>query len=212
VIKATWATVSLLVLALPGHSLAVERQATDLSRSGLVSKVGRVSSYVDSYESDAGAHPSYGCRLNSTYQQAATFGGRPVERTAVITDLFDEADVFVALVHAWPVIDALGDSRPSNLTELLAHLKPTCEVAWDQLPNAFAVMAVVERGASAVVRFGLGYGCEAARGSNTEFDVVIRIRGDQVAAFRTAVARKNLGRARTCGGTHEWSCCLRWMK
>ena len=186
----------------------------DYEHNSVVSRVGPVTSFVYSFESTSGAHPTSGCHLYSEYRgdPADSTLGLTGTRRALITDLFADDAVFEVLVHAWPVRDALGDKWPTNLGELLEQLKPTCVVAWDELPNAFAVMAVVQEGHAAVVRFGLGYGCEGARGNNTEFDVLIRTSDDKESWFRAAAEEKTLGLADTCGGTHEWSCCLRWWR
>ena len=212
--RAIGVVVFLLGLAAAKNSLAADRRAAWGDRGPLVSRVGSVSSYVSSFESEGGAHPTYGCRLISTFRQA-TEGKQPVERPALLTDLFAESDIMTALFNAWPIRVALGGRTPRNLKALLAELEPTCDVPWNELPNSFAIMAVVEdadQGTCAVVRFGLGHGCEAARGSKTEFDVLIRIPNEQLAAFRSAAAQKRLGLGRTCGRSHEWACCLMWSR
>ena len=169
----------------------------------LVSLVGSVLSYVDSYTSEGGAHPSSGCSL-----QAANLGKK--QSRAKITELFEQDAVVLALANAWPVMTDLRGPLPSDLAELQKRLGVSCAVDWEDLPFSFAVMDL--RKDTAVVRFGLGHGCEAARGNNTQFDVLIPVPPDRQRWFRDAAARRTLGVTETCGGTHEWRCCLEWSK
>jgi len=183
---------------------AVNRKTHEEVQFGpLVSLVGPVLSYVDSYTSEGGAHPSSGCSI-----QAARLGDK--QSRAKITEIFEEGEVLWALVKAWPVMTELKGPVPQGLAELQERLAFSCAVDWEDLPFSFAVMDLRED--TAVVRFGLGHGCEAARGNHTQFDVLIPVPINHQEWFREAAARQTLGMAETCGGTHEWQCCLEWKK
>jgi|RifCSP16_2_1023846.scaffolds.fasta_scaffold95553_2 hypothetical protein len=185
-------------------TVAVHNSTHEELRFGpLVSIVGPVLSYVDSYVSEGGAHPSSGCSL-----QSVILGEK--QSRAMITEILEEDEVVLALVNAWPVMTDLELRGPASLAELQERLVFSCAVDWEDLPFSFAVMDL--RNDAAVVRFGLGHGCEAARGNNTQFDVLIPVPVDRQAWFRDAVAQQTLGMTETCGGTHEWRCCLEWNK
>jgi len=169
----------------------------------LVSRVGSVASYRRRYYAEGAAHPTYGCSINAT-----TEGKDP--RPAGLTDLFEERAVLLALVYAWPVMNELEEHWPRDLDDLMASLRPSCAADWQSLPSAFAIMDL--RGSYAVVRFNLQHGCEAARGFTMEFDILIEIPADREQWFREAKSAGHLGMADSCGGSHEWSCCLRWEK
>jgi len=184
-------------------TVAVHNRTKEEVRFGpLVSIVGPVVSYVDRYVSEGGAHPSSGCSLESV-----TLGEK--ENRAAITEIFEEDEVLFSLVHALAITANLkGGAR--NLADLQERLGSSCEVSWEDLPYSFAVMDL--RGNTAVVRFGIGHGCEAARGMNTQFDVLIPVPEDRQAWFHDAVKKQTLGMNETCGGTHEWRCCLEWSR
>jgi len=132
---------------------------------------------------------------------------QPEGERADLTDLFDEDDLLYSLSNAWPVMNALGLRRPGSYPELMEFLVEDCTLPWETLPYSFAIMEYGELGA--VVRFGLGGGC-GGQGYNTEFDVLVAVPEGRRHLFEEAAESHSLGTAETCGGTHEWSCCLRW--
>jgi hypothetical protein len=172
--------------------------------SKLVSRVGPVASYVSRYYAEGAVHPTYGCSIHTELAGEKS-------RSAKITELFEDEAVFRALVYAWPIMDALKGRWPPTLKELLKALEePSCTADWASLQTAFAVMDL--RDGDAVVRFNLGHGCEAGRGSTMEFDVLIGVPPERERWFREAKKAGLLGAADTCGGSHEWSCCLKWSR
>ena len=165
----------------------------------VVSVVGPITSGVSESYSDGPVRPVGGCSLIATR--------KPEGERADLTDLFDEDDLLYSLSNAWPVMNALGLRRPRSYPELMEVLVEDCTVPWDTLPYSFAIMEYGELGA--VVRLGLGGGC-GSQGYNTEFDVLVAVPEDRRHLFEEAAKSHSLGTAETCGGTHEWSCCLRW--
>lgn len=133
----------------------------------LISVVGTVVSYQFHAESTCGATPGGTTELRAVQLSE----GLP---PALITDLFEERDVVLALQQATPVADGLGpitfQDRPRSLAALVEMLdSKVWGVSFSELASAFAVLDAGER--VAVVRFGVS----ARYGHTVEFDVVIPI-------------------------------------
>ena len=158
----------------PGYSEADSR---------VLSIVGPIVSFKVRYEGSGGMHPIYGEYIRAVDLDDAG-------EDADVLQLFEEAPLVLALRRVPMLAARLEARRPSDLDELLKDLGESCDADFQSLPRSFAVLSV--SGRRAVVRFGLGHGCEVNRGRYTEFDVSVPFHRERRKDFTAASQRGSL--------------------
>ena len=142
---------------------------TENSFSGKVlSIVGPYISFqvVSSGYSEGAAHPWH----VQYYETKNISNGKKVK----LTDLFEEEEVFKALLNDSVIKKALGDNNPKDLNELFKQVDGKCDFYLDEDSlNSFAFHHI--KGEMVAIRLGLKHGCEASRGNFTQLGFYLKI-------------------------------------
>lgn len=173
---------------------SAEDEPMSQSTYEMLSVVGTIVSWSNSWYSEGGAHPSYGTAWTATNLDP---GG-----SANLADLFGEEAVFSRLMRDATIQSALSgvftDTQdqphptPTNLGELLEYVDGGCH-AW-MGPRMLKQFHFPYRlgGKVAVVEIGLSHGCEVNRGAFTKlaklyFPIPDALRADFDKAVRDGV-------------------------
>ena len=107
-----------------------------------------------------------------------------------LTDIFDETQIYKALLNDSIVKKALNGKLPKNLKELLEQADGGCEFSIDESSFESFVFHHI-KGNKVAVRLGLPHGCEAMRGNFTQLGFYLTIPSD-LKVFFDAAKKKNL--------------------
>ncbi|MBI4976307.1 MAG: hypothetical protein HZC28_02435 [Spirochaetes bacterium] len=150
----------------------------------MLSVAGTVVSYACDYYSEGGAHPSYGRAYKSIDLAENT-------NETLLTDHFEAAAIFEALMNDTVIKNALKDQRPKNLNELFDVIDGGCEMDLSiRVLGAFALHHL--KGDRVAVRIGVSHGCEAMRGNFTEIGVYLPQPDRMRTALKKAAADRTL--------------------
>ena len=173
---------------------SAEDEPMSESNYEMLSVVGTILSWSNSWYSEGGAHPSYGTAWNATNLDP--------DRSADLADLFGKEAVFSRLMRDVTIQSALNGvltdtedqprPTPKNLDELLEYVDGGCHARMgpDMLMQYYFPYRL--GGKVAVVEIGLSHGCEVNRGSFTElarlyFPIPDALRADFDKAVRDGV-------------------------
>jgi tetratricopeptide (TPR) repeat protein len=180
----------------------------------MLSIVGPYVSFLSTYDGSGGAHPIYGnvlCvselgRVEASEPQdtstapydttekfekmiRATKNLRETDKShAKITDIFQEKDVFNALMKDSIILAHLPKFKPKNLKELSDSLDGECEMDFSYLLESFAIRSI--RHDTAVILFGLTHGCEVEKGNFTIIEIELPIPNISKKMFEEAAKNK----------------------
>ena len=158
---------------------------TESSFAGkILSVVGPYLSYKINSQgySEGAAHP-----WHSVYFKTINFVHG---KTTQLTDIFNEDDVFQALLSDGVIKKALGNKRPANLNELLQQVDGGCDFSLTKSNLSSFVFHHIKNDRVAI-RLGLGHGCEVMRGKFTQLGFYLNIPPHLKKIF-TAARSKNL--------------------
>ena len=152
------------------ESTVAKEEGDGQTTNQMLSVVGTIISYANSWYSEGGAHPSYG-----TIWSAVNLDPN---KSASLADLFGEEAVFSRLMHDVNIQSALngvytdtGDQQhptPKNLGELLRLVDGGCNMSMGVGMLEEYYFRYRLGGKVAVVQIGLSHGCEVNRGDFTE--------------------------------------------
>ena len=160
-------------------------------RCSILSIVGPIVSYSFSYDGSGGAHPIYGTSVKAVN---LTNQGGP----ANVVDLFAADLLLKELLKLRVIQDHLKWHDVGAFDELVDALDDPCDIDFRGLAHAFAIKDIKD--GTTVVLFGLGHGCEAARGNYTEFEVEVPAHAGVIPWLEAAKAGGTYARALRRGG------------
>ena len=152
----------------------------------MLSILGPIVSFHYCYSIWGGVHPYYGQSISCINLET----GAPVE----IYALFPEAEVASAVCARWEWKEYFKCGDQSSLSAIIAdpldENRAYCGLNLEKMPSSFALVGVSQ--GNAVVYFGIGHGCEGARGSYTDFPVALKIRDEYRAELEHSIRQSLL--------------------
>ncbi|MDH5630043.1 MAG: hypothetical protein OEY96_07795 [Gammaproteobacteria bacterium] len=105
-----------------------------------------------------------------------------------LKDIFDENEIFEALMKDGVIQNTLKGKVPNNLKDLFSMADGGCDYAiYDFMLGSFAFHHL--NGSRVAVRIGVGHGCEVNRGAFTQLGMYLKIPESLMPALKSAEAQ-----------------------
>jgi hypothetical protein len=159
----------------------------------LLSIIGPYLSFETEYDGSGGAHPVYGTiykTINFAKDKTTQWSELDFQ-DGLLTDIFNDKDIYRALMKDQLITNHLKKKKPKDLADLLANLRGGCEMDLTHLLNSFRIVNIDRN--IALIDFGFTHGCEADRGKFSGTAIGLPVLKKNKFMFEKAINDSTLG-------------------